>query len=154
MQTLYPKLREADILVLATPVYVPLPSEMQKLLNRLVPLLDPVLKREDGRTRAKFRSNVKIKNIALVASSGWYEIGNLGTVLRIAEEFAKDCNVPLASALLRPHVNYLTKNKDKAEEIFEAARKAGYQLVKEGTVSKDLLATISQPMVSEEDWWR
>jgi hypothetical protein len=28
MQSLYPKLREADIIVLATPVYIPLPGEM------------------------------------------------------------------------------------------------------------------------------
>lgn len=36
MQSLYPKLREADILVLATPVYIPLPGEMQNLINRIV----------------------------------------------------------------------------------------------------------------------
>jgi multimeric flavodoxin WrbA len=70
MQTLYSTLREADILVLATPVYVPLPGEMQNLLNRLVPLMDPVLKRQDGRTRARLRSDVKINKIVLVSSSG------------------------------------------------------------------------------------
>jgi multimeric flavodoxin WrbA len=70
MQSLYPKLREADILVLATPVYVPLPGEIQNLINRLVPLIDPVLKRQNGRTRTRFRSDVKISKIVLVASSG------------------------------------------------------------------------------------
>jgi multimeric flavodoxin WrbA len=43
MQSLYPKLREADILMLATPVYVPFPREMQNLVNRLVPLLERAL---------------------------------------------------------------------------------------------------------------
>ncbi|MGB9717407.1 MAG: flavodoxin family protein [Thermoproteota archaeon] len=43
MRLLYPKLREADILVLATPVYAPLPGEMQNFINRLSPLLEPVL---------------------------------------------------------------------------------------------------------------
>jgi multimeric flavodoxin WrbA len=37
MQSLYPRLRDADILVLATPIYNPLPEEMQNLLNRLTP---------------------------------------------------------------------------------------------------------------------
>jgi multimeric flavodoxin WrbA len=53
MQPLYSKLHEADILVFATPVYAPLPGEMQNLINRIVPLMDPFLKRQNGRTRAR-----------------------------------------------------------------------------------------------------
>jgi multimeric flavodoxin WrbA len=150
MQTLYLKLREADILVLATPVYVPLPGEMQNLMNRLVPLLDPVLKMQNGRTRVRFRTDVKINKIVLVSSSGWWETGNFGTVLRIVKEFAKDANTEFAGALLRPHAAYMADNKEKAEKIFEAARQAGCELVKKGRMSKNLLKTISQPLISEE----
>lgn len=152
MQQLYPKLKEANILVFATPVYIPLPGEMQNFINRLMPLLNPVLKKQDGRTRAKFHSDVKISKIALVSASGWWELGNFGTVLRIAEEFAKDANVEFAGALLRPHSSLMAENEEKAEEVLEAAKKAGYQLIKNGRISKDLLKTISQPLVSEEIW--
>jgi len=150
MQSLYPKLASADILVLATPVYVPLPGEMQNFLNRLVPLIDPVLKKQNGRTRARFRTDVKISKIALVSSSGWWEMGNFGTVVRIVEEFAKDADVEFAGALLRPHSSYMAENREKAEKIFEAARQAGNQLVKEGRMSKRFLKIISQPLISEE----
>jgi multimeric flavodoxin WrbA len=34
MQSLYPRLKQADVLVLATPVYIPLPGAMQNVLNR------------------------------------------------------------------------------------------------------------------------
>ena len=154
MQLLYPKLYDADILVFATPVYIPLPGEMQNLINRLVPLLDPVLKRRNGRTRVRFHTDVKINKIALVSASGWWEIGNFGTVLRIIKEFAEDASVEFAGALLRPHAHFMTKNTEKAEEILEAAKRVGYQLVKEGRMSKDLLETISQPLISEEEWWQ
>lgn len=40
MQNLYPVLRESDTLILATPVYIPMPGEMQNLLNRLCPLME------------------------------------------------------------------------------------------------------------------
>jgi len=153
MQSLYPKLRDADILVLATPVYVPLPGEMQNLINRLVALMDPVLKKRNGRTRAKFRADVKISKFVLVSTSGWWEMGNFGTVLRIAKELAKDVNVEFAGAVLRPHAGCMTENKEKAEKIFEAARQAGYQLAKEGRMSRDLLKIIGQPLISEEKWW-
>ncbi len=132
MQSLYPKLRDADILVLATPVYIPLPGEMQNLINRLVPLIDPILKMRNGRTRARFRADVKIRKIVLVSSSGWWEMGNFGTVLRIVKELAKDANVEFVGALLRPHARFMAENKEKAEKIFEAARQAGQQLVREG----------------------
>ncbi len=154
LQSLYPKLRNADILVLATPVYVPLPGEMQNLINRLVPLMDPVLKRQNGRTRARLRADVNIRKVALVSSSGWWEMGNFGTVLRIVKELVKDFNAEFAGAVLRPHAGLMAKNTDKAERIFEAARQAGYQLVKEGKMSKDFLDVIGQPLVSEEEWWR
>jgi len=154
MQSLYPKLRDADILVFATPVYIPLPGEMQNIINRLAALIDPALQRKNGRTRARLRADVKISKIVLVSTSGWWETGNFGTVLRIVKEFTEDANVEFAGAVLRPHASFIAKNKEKAETIFEAARQAGYQLVKEGRMSKGILKTISQPLVSEKKWWQ
>jgi multimeric flavodoxin WrbA len=154
MQMLYPKLREADVLVLATPVYIPLPGEMQNLINRLCPLIEPILTWRDGRTRAKFHDNVKIRKIVLVSTCGWWEMGNFGTVLRIAEEIAKDVNVEFAGAVLRPHVHVMAHNKEKAKKVTEALGKAGYELVKNGRMSKSLLEAISQPLISEEEYRR
>lgn len=153
MQMLYPKLRGADILVLATPVYIPLPGEMQNLLNRLLPLMEPTCKWRRGRTRLSgFRANVRISKIVLVSTSGWWETANFGTVLRIVKEAAKDLNVEFAGALLRPNFSYMAENKEKAEKIFEAANQAGYQLVKEGKIPKELLEVISQPLISQKKW--
>jgi multimeric flavodoxin WrbA len=153
MQLLYPKLCQADILVLATPVYVPLLGEMQNVMNRMVPLMDPVLELRNGRTRARLRDGVNISKIVLVSSSGWWEMGNFGILLRIVEELAKDMKVEFSAALLRPHSPYLSKNKEKAEEVFEAAKQAGYQLIKEGTIANNFLKVISQPLISKEKWW-
>jgi len=44
----------------------------------------------------------------------------------------------------------MAEHPRKAEEIFEAARQAGYQLVNEGRMSKSLLKIIGQPLTSEE----
>lgn len=152
MHTLYPKLREADILVLATPVYIPLPGEMQNLINRLCPLLEPILAWRDDGTRAKFHDDVKIRKIVLVSTSGWWEMGNFGTVVRIAKEIAKDASVEFAGAILRPHASVMSKKKEKAKEITEALRKAGHDLVQTGKLSKSLLEIISQPLISEEEY--
>jgi len=76
MQSLYPELRDADILVFATPVYIPLPGQMQNLLNRMLPVMGSGLTWRDGRTRFKkgFRTGVKISEFVFVSTSGWWEI--------------------------------------------------------------------------------
>jgi multimeric flavodoxin WrbA len=150
MQLVYPKLREAETLVLAVPVYIPLPGEMQNFINRLCPLIEPILTTRNNRMRARFHENVKIKKIALVSACGWWEKGNFSTVLRIVKEIARDCNVHFAGALLRPHADLLDKNEEKSKEIFEAAKQAGFQLAKEGKMPKDLLETVAQPLISED----
>jgi hypothetical protein len=76
-------------------------------------------------------------------------MGNFGTVLRIARELAKDCNVEFAGALLRPNSQYMEGNSKKAKEILEAAKQAGYELIKSGKLPRPLLKTIGQPLTTQ-----
>lgn len=157
MQLLYPKLREADILILATPVYIPLPGEMQNVINRLCPLLDPSLEFRAGRTRARFRQDVAIRKIVLVSVSGWWEKGNFGTVVRIAEELAQDASVEFAGAVLRPHAFLMKKGGEltaDGQAVLNAAHRAGYELVKEGAMTDEALEAISRPLISQEELWQ
>ncbi len=148
MQMLYQKMRTADILVFATPVYIPLPGQMQDVLNRMVALIDPVLRTRKGRTRAVFRKDVRVKKIVLVSSSGWWEKENFETVERIVRELAEDVSTKYAGAVLRPHIQWLSREPEKAKEIFHACQLAGFQLVKKGAMSKNILSRVSQPLVS------
>ncbi len=151
MQSAYPLLRQAEILVLATPVYIPLPGEMQNFLNRLCPLIDPVREKRRGRTRARFRSNVGIERIALVSTGGWYEKGNFDTVLKVAEEFAETTSVEFAGALLRPHAHVLRPGDPKGDAVLKAANEAGRALVLTGKIPKSLADAVGKPLVSEEE---
>jgi multimeric flavodoxin WrbA len=151
MEKLYPKFREADILVLAIPIYFPLPGEIQNLLNRLMPLVEPILEFKDGRTRAKFHDDVKISKIVLVSTGGWWEKENMELVVQFVEHMAKDANVEFSGAVLRPHAFLMDKYKEKADEILSATKKAGTQLIKEGKMSEDTLEVISQPLESEKN---
>ncbi|MEN6571033.1 MAG: flavodoxin family protein [Anaerolineaceae bacterium] len=157
MQLIYPKLREAEILILASPVYIPLPGAMQNVLNRMCPLLDPDLVKREGRTRARMRDNVSIQKIVLVATSGWWEIENMDTVLRIAREFAEDASVEFSGALLRPHVDFLFRGGELSTEgkaVLDAARRAGFELTEAGAICPETLAEVSAPLISEEAYWQ
>ncbi len=154
MELLYPELRAADILILATPVYIPLPGAMQNVINRLCPLLKPLLETRNGRTHGRFQDNVRIRKIVLVSTSGWWEKANFGTVVRIAKEFAGAASVEYAGAVLRPHA-YLMKMKGELTEDgkvdLNAAEKAGYELVKDGKMNKETLDATSRPLISEQE---
>jgi multimeric flavodoxin WrbA len=156
MQLLYPELKGADILVLATPVYIPLPGDMQNIINRLCPLLDPVLDFRKGRTRARFRSDVRIRSVALVSTGGWWEKQNFGTVLRIVKEFAEDASVEFAGAVLRPHVSAMEHEGALTQDgmaVLDAVRKAGREFAKDGVMRKETLRAISRPLISRAEYW-
>lgn len=157
MQVLYPRLREADILVLATPVYIPLPGGIQNIINRLCPLIDPVLEFRKGRTRAKFRKDVRIRAIALVSTGGWWEKGNFGTVVRIVKEVAEDTSVKFGGAVLRPHAYAMKRDGELTQDgrsVLAAVRRAGYELVKDGVMRQETLEEISRPLISRAEFWR
>jgi len=150
MQDLYPELRGADILVLGMPVYIPLPGAMQSFLNRLCPLIEPLLETRRGRTRARLREDVRLSRLALVTVSGWWEKGNCGTAVRVAKELAADMSIRYAGALLRPHGSFILHHgepTDAGRRVLDAARKAGGELIEKGDFSRAVRREVSRPLV-------
>lgn len=154
MQVLYPKLRAADLLVLATPVYIPLPGDMQNLINRLCPLIYPYLEYRQRRTRARFHTDVNIKQIVLVSTGGWWEKENFDTLVRIVEELAEVASVEFGGSVLRPHAYLMKKDgeiTEMGERILSAVKSAGYELLKDGGIRIETLELISQSLISEPE---
>lgn len=156
MADLCVRLKDAEILVLATPVYIPLPGDMQDVVNRLCPLLDPRLETREGRTRARFRDDVRIRQIVLVSTSGWWEKENFGTVVRIVEELARDASVEFVGAVLRPHAGTMKQEgtlTEEAEDVLRAAQQAGWELIRDGRMDAATLDAVSRPLISLERWY-
>ena len=154
MQLLYPKLKEADILIIATPVYIPLPGAMQNVINRLCPLVEPYLEFRQDRTRARFREDVNIKKIVLVSTGGWWEKENMDTVVRIVKELAEDSSVEFGGAILRPHAFAMKQEGQftkEGEEIVEELRKIGNELINDGIMNPGSIELISRPLISEKE---
>jgi hypothetical protein len=90
----------------------------------------------------------------LVATSGWWEIENFDTVVRVVKELAEDASIEFAGAVLRPHASMMKVDgritKD-GEAVLDAVRRAGNELVKEGRMNQETLKTISRPLISEEE---
>ncbi|MEE9409814.1 MAG: flavodoxin family protein [Candidatus Heimdallarchaeota archaeon] len=152
MQDLYLKLKEADILVFATPVYIPLPGSFQNFLNRLCPIVEPILEYRNGRTRAKLNDDVKISKFVSVVLGGWWEKENLDIATKVIEELAMTTSVEYSGAILRPHVGKLREDTDKNKEIIKVLEEVGFQLISNGKMDEKNLDFISQPLVNKDQY--
>lgn len=149
MQDLYPQLRQAEVLVLGIPRYIPIPAPMQAFINRLCPLIEPILEFRDGRTVARFHEDVRISKIVLVTVSGWWEVENMDLVVDIVREIANDLGVEFAGALRRPHADFM--RDEAADDVLRAAKRCGRDLVAEGRMSEEDLTVVSRPLVERDE---
>ncbi|TET37233.1 MAG: flavodoxin family protein [Dehalococcoidia bacterium] len=154
MQMLHPKLREADIWVFATPVYVDGGTgPMKNLMDRIIPLLQPFFELRDGHCHHPLREGTKSGKVVLVSNCGFWEMDNFDPLLVHMKAFCKNASREFAGALLRPHGGILKPMMEMGaplNEIFEAAKEAGRQLAEEGKMSAESLKTISRELLPLE----
>ena len=154
MQMLYPKLREAEIYVFGTPVYVDgVSGPMKNLLDRMIPGAQPFFELRDGHCRHLLREGHKYGKVVLVSNCGFWEMDNFDPLLVHTKAFCRNGAMEFAGALLRPHGEALRPMMEMGislDDVFEAAREAGRQLVKDGRMSAETLNIVSRELVPLE----
>jgi multimeric flavodoxin WrbA len=152
MQTLYPKLREADVWVLATPVHLDgMSGPMKNVLDRMVPFLDPRLEMRDGHSRHVVRPAHKWGKVVLVATCGLSEMDNFDPLIVHLRAACKNLGKEFAGAVLRPQSSGMLDTSDGVlDDVFAATREAGRQLVRDGAMSADTLAVVSREIVTND----
>jgi multimeric flavodoxin WrbA len=157
MTMLYPKLREADTWVFATPVYIDgVTGPMKNLMDRMLPLIDPdpfvVLR--DGRCGHDLREGTKLDKVVLVSNCGFWGVENFDLMLAHMRAFClHGLNREFAGALLRPTGRVFSTMLDMGapvDDILEAAKEAGRQLVEDGKMSPATLNIVSREVVPLE----
>jgi multimeric flavodoxin WrbA len=157
MNDLYPKLHAADIVVLATPVYVDGMSGLMKMLmDRMVPLVQPFIELRDGHCRHTVRSEHKPHGkVVLVSNCGFWEMDNFDPLIVHVKAACRNMAREFSGALLRPHgaaMRIMLEMGIPIDDVVEAARQAGRQLVRTGRMSEETLATISRELMPMETY--
>lgn len=153
MQMLLPKIKDADVIVWASPVYYAgITGPLKNLMDRQLPL------------HMSGDMGDKKQKIVLVSSSGSWDISMFDPILvQMKAIYASPGgSSEFAGALLRPGaepMRHLMEGSGKAvlDNVFKAAKEAGRQLVKEGRISEELQKAVSQKLMSDEDYekeWR
>ena len=151
MQMLLPKLTEADVLVLATTLYVDgVTGPMKNLLDRIIPLAQPFFELRDGHCRHPGRDGSRGSQLVLVSNCGFWEMDNFNPMLVHMEAVSKNMGREFAGALLRPHGPALMGMMEMGapvDDILDAAKEAGRQLVEDGRMSFETLKSVSRELL-------
>jgi len=156
MEMLLPKIDEADIIVFATPLYADgVSGPMKNLMDRGLPLGIPYLEFRDGRCRHPMGEGHRPGKIVLVSSCGLWEMENFDPILAHMKAYSQNMLKEFAGALLRPHspaLSIMMQDETALNEIVQAAKQAGRQLVSEGKMSVDVLKTVSRELVPAQEF--
>lgn len=150
MQMLLPKFREADIIVWASPVYYAgISGPLKNLMDRQLPL------------HLMGVPGPKKQKAALVSTCSAWELAMFDPLLAQMKAIydRPEGGFEFAGALLRPMAEGV-KEMLKAGEtklvagIFQAAKDAGRQIVKDGRISEETKRAVSKVLMSQDAYYR
>jgi multimeric flavodoxin WrbA len=154
MQEVLPKLIEADILVLATPLYVDgMTGPMKNLLDRVIPIGNPVIEMRDGHCRHPARKEVKNGKLVLVSNCGFWEMDNFNPLVMHMQAISRNLGREFSGALLRPHgpaLKAMINQRMPVNDVLEAAKEAGRQLIEDGRMKVDTLKIVSRELLPQQ----
>ncbi|MCX5874047.1 MAG: flavodoxin family protein [Deltaproteobacteria bacterium] len=154
MGQLSEKVRTADVLALATPVYIDgMPSLAKKVIDRLVTFMDPLFVIEPNRISHPLRWDFP-KKMFLISVCGYPGLRNFDPLVLHFERISENFHSEFSGALLRPAIFSVLLTKkypDRIKGVLKAVRSAGYQLVTNGKVSDDTLESAAMDICSTEE---
>ena len=155
MAGLLPRLRQADVWVLATPLYFDGASgPLKNLMDRMTAFLRLAAEVRDGRSRHLVEEEVQGGKVVLVSNCGLWEVSNFDPLVTQVTGFCQHVQREFAGALLRPHgqtLRDLLSQGEPVQDVLEAAREAGRELATEGRMSGETLRVVSRPLLSLEE---
>jgi multimeric flavodoxin WrbA len=152
MQSLYSKIKEADITVWSSSVNgYGATGVMNNMLNRAFAISAGAAEKDhQGKQGAS-----KPSTAVLISSCGQYELNAFDPILaQMAAIYRHSSNSAFTGALLRPHAQVLESfiGTRALEDISMAAREAGKYLIVEGEIPSQLLEKISEELLPVETY--
>ncbi|MEW6138954.1 MAG: flavodoxin family protein [Thermodesulfobacteriota bacterium] len=154
MPALVERVQAADMMILATPVYLDGMTSLAKVfVDRLVVFLDPHFEEDEEGMRHPLRKKFPSR-LFLVSVCGYPGLHNFDPLLAHVRRIARNFHTEFAGALLRPAVFSLLLNRkypDRVREVMDSIRRAGEELVREGKVSSPTSDAVAVDICSNRE---
>lgn len=147
------KIKWADTLVLATPLYVDgMTSQAKAFIDRLIPMGNPEFVLLDGHCRHPILGD-RLTRFALISNCGFHELDNFDALIFHCRRMCLNLGSEYAGHLLRPHgpiLAYADVMPEAVGKVLEAANQAGRELVRSGEISQSTMSAVSAELVTKE----
>ncbi|MFA6222237.1 MAG: flavodoxin family protein [Desulfomonilaceae bacterium] len=154
MRLLSERVKAADMLVLATPVYIDgMPALAKKFIDRLVTFMDPHFVTDGARVSHSLRWKFP-KKMFLISVCGFPGLRNFDPLVLHFERICENFHSEFGGALLRPaifSVLFTKKYPEKVKAVLDAVRLAGFELLTNGSVSTKTSEDASKDICSSEE---
>jgi hypothetical protein len=154
MPAIMEMIKAADMLVLATPIYIDgMTSLAKKFVDRMVTFLDPHFISENNRVCHPLRFSFPNK-MFLISVCGYPGLHNFDPLVLHFERICKNFHSLFCGALLRPGIFSILLTKkypEKIKNILGAIRSVARQLVTDGIVSPETLRAVALDICSSEE---
>jgi multimeric flavodoxin WrbA len=148
MQMLLPKFKEADVIIWVSPVYYSgITGPLKNLMDRQLPLI--------------MQEQTRKQKVVLVSTCSAWELSMFDPLLAQMKAIYSmpEAKSEFVGALLRPMADGM-KEMIKAgetrlvDEIIQAAKEGGRQLVKNGKISEDIQKKVSKELMPRDAYYK
>ncbi len=154
MKLLSERVKAADMLVLATPVYIDgMPALAKIFIDRLVTFMDPHFVIEGERVSHPLRWKFP-KKMFLLSVCGFPGLSNFDPLVLHFKRICENFHSEFSGALLRPAIFSVLLTKkypDKVKAVLDAVRSVGFELLTNGIVSDKTSKDASRDICSSEE---
>lgn len=147
MNNLKTEIEEADLVILASPVYINgFSAPVKTVLERCFPMLDPLIISDSEGHCHHERFNPKDQMAVLVSTCGFSEKDNFDLISNHFAALCKDFGWKNCGEILVP-AGALGFIRDAYNEKYKAVKKAGREFALSGNISCETMQSISEEVV-------
>jgi len=150
---LFPKWRESEIVVYATPLYhYAMTATLKAFVERTLPSNQPFFEIREGRMFHPLRH--KTPAVVILSVSGMPDEGQFGALSTHVRYLYASPGRRLLAEIYRPAAEAMTSPflKDKADDILDATTQAGRELVRSMEISPETLGRITRSLVDAQSF--
>ncbi len=149
MERVLSGMNAADLLLFAVPVYFDtMPSDLMKIIERLMPTLGPIFEFRDGRTY-HLAVNSSPRDVVTILLSGNPELESLASLQRTFRRFAANMGHRLKGEFLFPTSQMVVDDAVLLKGQLDALRQAGEEIVRYKTIRPETHEAVNSPYVTD-----
>ncbi len=152
MPALLEKMEQADMWVLASPLYVfNVTAQMKTFLDRMLPLVKPyILKRGDQYVHPMRREDTWPKKIVVISNCGYPERHHFSGMMEVFRRFTSPPDMELTAAILCSAGAILRQKglRKRLQWYIDATRRAGREVVELGRITPETQEILDRPLIN------